>query len=105
MSRDDYEPPFVHGEANERSAQIIQVESPAKYVVPICIASLIISVAALLYCYHVDSIAKHADTQAWLAERRLMDMEAYAMLNGWKIPRDDKYGPTGNLERMVPKEK
>ena len=44
-------------------------------------------------------------TQAWLAERRLMDMEAYAMLNGWKIPSDDQHGPTGNFQRMKPKEK
>lgn len=85
-----------------RGAQIIQVESPAKHVVPLCIASLILSVAALVYAYHVDSIARDAKTQAWLAERRLMDMEAYAMLNGWKIPSDDTHGPTGNFERMKP---
>jgi len=44
-------------------------------------------------------------TQAWLAERRLIDMESYAMLNGWKVPGDTQHGPTGNLERMTGKEK
>lgn len=43
-------------------------------------------------------------TQCWLSERRLMDMEAYAMLNGWKVPGDTQHGPTGNIERMTGKE-
>jgi hypothetical protein len=41
--------------------------------------------------------------QTALLERRYMDMEAYAILNGWKIPGDDTHGPTGNFERMKPK--
>lgn len=44
-------------------------------------------------------------TRDKLLERRYVDMEAYAMLNGWKIPSDDMHGPTGNLQRMVPQEK
>ena len=43
---------------------------------------------------------------AWkLEERRKMDLEAYMMLQGWKIPSDDTHGPTGNFDRMKPKEK
>jgi hypothetical protein len=40
--------------------------------------------------------------QGKLLERRYMDMEAYAILNGWKIPGDDTHGPTGNIQRMKP---
>ena len=42
-------------------------------------------------------------TRYMLLERRYVDMEAYALLNGWKIPSDDTHGPTGNLMRMKPK--
>jgi hypothetical protein len=47
----------------------------------------------------------YMERQEALKERRLMDMEAYALLNGWKRPGDDTFGPTGNVERMVPKHK
>lgn len=47
----------------------------------------------------------YMERQEALKERRLMDMEAYALLNGWKRPGDDTFGPTGNVERMQPKEK
>ncbi len=46
-----------------------------------------------------------AQKQAQLVERRLMDMEAYAILNGWKVPGDDTHGPTGNIQRIKPQEK
>ena len=100
MSRSDI--PYVDADCDERSAQVINVESPAKHVVPICVLSMVLAMSSLVYAYHVDSVARDAKTQAWLAERRLMDMEAYAMLNGWKIPSDDQHGPTGNLQRMKP---
>jgi phosphoribosylformylglycinamidine (FGAM) synthase-like enzyme len=45
-----------------------------------------------------------AQVQEKLTERRLIDIESYAMLNGWKVPADDAHGPTGNLQRMLPKE-
>jgi hypothetical protein len=44
-------------------------------------------------------------TQKALLERRDIDIETYLMLHGVKIPGDDTHGPTGNLERMKPKEK
>lgn len=99
MAIDPYD---FNAEVDNRSAQVIQIESPAKHVLPICVLSLCVSIGALLYAYHVDSVAKDAKTQAWLTERRYMDMEAYAMLNGWKIPGDDQHGPTGNFQRMKP---
>lgn len=42
------------------------------------------------------------DTQvaSKLTERRYIDIETYALLNGWKVPADDQHGPLGNLERM-----
>lgn len=46
---------------------------------------------------------RYMERQEALKERRLMDMEAYALLNGWKRPGDDTFGPTGNVERMAPK--
>lgn len=50
-----------------------------------------------------DRSFRDMQTQEMLKERRLMDLEAYALLNGWKRPGDDTFGPTGNLQRMVPK--
>ena len=44
-------------------------------------------------------------TQYKLNERRLMDLEGYLIVNGLKKPGDDAWGPTGNLQRMKPKEK
>lgn len=52
----------------------------------------------------MDRDFRDSVTQNKLVERRLMDIEAYAMLNGWKIPGDDTHGPTGNFQRMNPKE-
>jgi hypothetical protein len=51
----------------------------------------------------MDADFKTLKTQEWLVERRLMDDEAYRILNGQKVPGDDQNGPTGNLQRMAPK--
>jgi hypothetical protein len=53
----------------------------------------------------MDRDFRDMQTAQKLQERRWMDVEAYAMLNGWKIPSDDTHGPTGNLKRMRPQEK
>lgn len=53
----------------------------------------------------MDQDFKDMKTQDWLKERRLMDREAYDIVNGLKKPGDDAWGPTGNLQRMKPKEK
>ncbi|HXN95989.1 MAG TPA: hypothetical protein VN879_15905 [Candidatus Acidoferrales bacterium] len=50
----------------------------------------------------MDADYKTMKTQAWLVERRLMDAEAYAIVNGTKLPADNEHGPTGNLQRMKP---
>lgn len=52
----------------------------------------------------MDRDFRDMQTAEALKERRLMDMEAFAILNGWKIPGDDTHGPTGNVLRMKPKE-
>ena len=51
----------------------------------------------------MDADFKTLKTQEWLVERRLMDREAYDILNGTKLPSDDIHGPTGNLQRMIPR--
>jgi signal transduction histidine kinase len=51
----------------------------------------------------MDRDFKDMKTQDWLKERRLMDREAYDILNGKKLSGDDEYGPAGNVQRMVPK--
>jgi hypothetical protein len=53
----------------------------------------------------MDQDFKDMKTQDWLKERRLMDREAYDIVNGLKKPGDDAWGPTGNVQRMKPKEK
>jgi hypothetical protein len=53
----------------------------------------------------LDDDFRYMERQEALKERRLMDMEAYALLNGWKRPGDDTFGPTGSVERMAPKHK
>jgi hypothetical protein len=50
----------------------------------------------------MDAEFKSLRTQALLVERRLMDREAYDILNGHKTLDDDTHGPTGNLQRMKP---
>lgn len=53
----------------------------------------------------MDRDFREMKTQEWLKERRLMDAEAYMIANGIKVPKDDNFGPTGNIQRMKPKEK
>lgn len=53
----------------------------------------------------LDADFKDLKTQEWLKERRLMDAEAYMIANGIKVPKDESFGPTGNIERMKPKER
>ena len=53
----------------------------------------------------MDADFKALKTQEWLVERRIMDREAYDILNGHKTLADDIHGPTGNLQRMKPQEK
>lgn len=56
---------------------------------------------------HARAIKEFNDTktQMWLVERRLMDAEALDILHGKKLPSDDQYGATGNMQRMKPKDK
>jgi hypothetical protein len=52
-----------------------------------------------------DAAFRDLQVQYKLVERRELDLEAYGILNGWKMPSDNESGPTGNLQRMKPKEK
>lgn len=52
-----------------------------------------------------DEDFKAMKTQMWLVERRLMDKEALDIINGQRLPSDTEFGPTGNFQRMKPKEK
>jgi hypothetical protein len=51
----------------------------------------------------MDDDFKKMKTQEWLLERRLMDKEALDLIDGKRLPSDAENGPTGNLQRMVPK--
>ena len=53
--------------------------------------------------YQQDQDFRDLKVQYALIERRLMDREAYDILNGFKVPGDDTHGPTGNLQRMIPR--
>jgi hypothetical protein len=83
---------------------------PATLIV-VCVLAAIIGACGLVMGLNLSKQAqmdrdfRDAQTYQKLLERRYMDFEAYAMLNGWKIPTDDRNGPTGNFERMKPKEK
>lgn len=78
---------------------------PATLIV-VCVLAAIIGACGLVMGLNLSKQAQmdrdFRDIQTYqkLLERRYMDLEAYAMLNGWKIPGDDRNGPTGNPERM-----
>lgn len=57
-------------------------------------------IVALLRDADLREDLRKAQTQAALLERRYIDLESYALLNGWKVPHDDQHGPLGNLERL-----
>lgn len=52
-----------------------------------------------------DASFRAMETQQWLVERRLMDKEALDIIHGQRLVSDTEFGPTGNLQRMAPKEK
>ncbi len=105
----DHYRPDIEAVSDNRSAQVINVESPAKYVVPLVVIACAASLFALGYTYfaftQMTADLHETRAQAWLTERRLLDMETYATLNGWRVPKDQEHGPMGNLERMSGKEK
>lgn len=89
-----------------QSASVVQIESSK--LAPWMFLCCLLSGSSLVGVYAAVSAVKNKDedyrlmqTRYLLMERRYMDMEAYAMLNGWKIPSDDSFGPTGNLKRMI----
>lgn len=88
------------------------VKRIAEWILPTIIALiLVIAGCALVMGLNLakqdqmDRDFKDMKTQDWLKERRLMDREAYDILNGRKVVGDDTNGPTGNLQRMKPERK
>lgn len=67
----DYEPPFVHGEQGERSAQVIQIDS-GKHVAAVAICAAVCGLAAALAIAALF-IASRAERRADLASYYLMD--------------------------------
>jgi hypothetical protein len=100
----------AHAHAHNGSA-IIQMRLGLEASTIVIVISLMLVIAAsgmvmglnLAKQAEMDADYKSMKTQAWLVERRLMDREAYDILNGHKTLGDDAYGPTGNLQRMQPK--
>jgi hypothetical protein len=82
---------------------------PATLIV-VCVLAAIIGACGLVMGLNLakqaemDRDFREASTRLMLNERRLMDKEAYDILNGSKYFSDDAHGPTGNLERMKPQE-
>ena len=67
----DYEPPYVHGEQGERSAQIIHVDS-SKHVSAVAICAAVCGLAAALSIAALVT-ANRAERRADLASYYLMD--------------------------------
>jgi hypothetical protein len=95
-----------NGSIHNGSKVVIEAAAPTLVVVVV----LMIVIAAcgvvmglnLAKQAEMDADYKTMKTQAWLVERRLMDDEAYRILNNQKVSGDDTFGPTGNLQRMKP---
>lgn len=82
---------------------------PATLIV-VCVLAAIIGACGVVMGLNLakqaemDRDFREASTRLMLNERRLMDKEAYDILNGNKYFSDDAHGPTGNVERMKPQE-
>lgn len=98
--------------SGEGGAQLVKVVlDTGKHTNTVATCALICGMCLIITIYAVfakDQRLQQAQddfrdmkTQYKLMERRYMDFEAYALLQGWKVPKDDSFGPTGNLERMA----
>jgi hypothetical protein len=105
-SRDDES---VHAEAGAH-VQLVKIGLGRETIAMIIVLSLVIGACTYVLGLNMakqdqmDRDFKEASTRLTLNERRLMDKEAYMILNGQKIEGDDIHGPTGNTQRMIPKE-
>jgi uncharacterized protein YceK len=102
----------THDESTgRRPVQIVRIEVGKETLLIALALTLVIGGCGLVMGLNLakqsqmDRDFRDMQTAQKLQERRWMDVEAYAMLNGWKIPSDDTHGPTGNLKRMRPQEK
>lgn len=97
--------------AEEGSQQTnIQISFGKETLAVILLLAVIIGICGLIMGLNLskqdrqDQDFRDMKTQQWLVERRLMDKEALDILHGDKLPSDTEFGPTGNLQRMKPKE-
>lgn len=65
------EPPFVHGEQGERSAQVIQIDS-GKHVAAVAICAAL-SVAAAAFAFFAYQTSLRAEKESRLTQYYLMD--------------------------------
>jgi hypothetical protein len=96
-----------NGSIHNGSKVIIEANGPTLVVIIMLV--VVIAACGLVMGLNLGKQAeddrqfRDLQVQVKLLERRAMDLEAYAELNGLKVPGDDSFGPTGNLKRMVPK--
>lgn len=93
------------------NVNVVRIELGKETFAVIILLAIVIGGAGLVMGLNLSKQAQQDDdfkamkTQMWLVERRLMDREALDILHGNKIPSDDQYGATGNMQRMKPKDK
>jgi hypothetical protein len=96
--------------AEHANVNSVNVNLGGPTLIVVCLLTAIIGLCGLVMGLNLakqdqmDRDFKADKQQELLKERRLIDMEEFAMLNGWKFPGDDAHGATGNIERMKPKE-
>lgn len=92
------------------NVQVVRIGLGKETLAVVILLTVVIGACALIMGLNLakqeqmDRDFRDAGTRLMLNERRLMDKEAYDILNGNKYLSDDTHGPTGNLERMKPKE-
>ena len=99
------------GTMHLRDGTQIKIDLGGATLIVVAVLALIIGACGIIMGLNLskqdrqDADFRDLKTQSWLTERRLMDREALDILHGIKVPGDDANGPTGNLQRMKPKER
>lgn len=91
--------------------QVVKIGLGRETLAVVILLSVIIGACGLIMGRNLakqdrlDETSRELAMRYRLLERRLMDREALDILSGTKLPSDAEFGPTGNLQRMKPKEK
>ena len=99
----------VVAEANSH-VQIVRIALGKETLAVVLLLTIVIGACGLIMGLNLakqerlDETSKELAIRYRLLERRLMDREALDILHGEKLPSDTEFGPTGNLQRMKPKE-